>query len=88
LTSATANGADADVGYGANTPPAPDDDVHEIAHSIVVVVNKWYPSYGDVDDAFRYVSNTGQARLDYTQRRVRRRYTRPGPGRSGHPNQT
>ena len=41
FTSATANSADADVVYGANAPPAPVDDVHEIDQPIVNDVWKW-----------------------------------------------
>ena len=41
FTSATANNAEADVVYGANAPPAPVDDVHEIDHEISIDVWKW-----------------------------------------------
>jgi hypothetical protein len=55
FTSATARRVTAEVEYDASAPPAPVDDVHEIDQSIVIRVRKWYPSTGDVDDAFRYV---------------------------------
>ena len=41
FTSATASGASVNVEYGANGPPAPVDDVHEIDQSIVSRVMKW-----------------------------------------------
>jgi hypothetical protein len=40
FTSATANGADADVVSAPSAPPAPVDDVHVTDHVIDVVVTK------------------------------------------------